>query len=85
MCSSTDECFFAEEVKVVSNPDLWTLQVEDVTAEALRLSRCLSQASFPPEPAAGETRLDKNNKKVTDPENPSFKQCSIKYYDVILE
>ncbi|XP_013867674.1 synaptotagmin-2 [Austrofundulus limnaeus] len=39
--------------------------VEDVSAEAHRLSRCLSQASFPPEPAAGETRHDKTNKKVS--------------------
>ncbi|XP_037539062.1 uncharacterized protein syt19 [Nematolebias whitei] len=37
--------------------------VEDVGAEAHRLSRCLSQASFPP--ADRDTREDQTNKKVS--------------------
>lgn len=39
--------------------------MEDVGAEAHRLSRCLSQASFPP-PADRDMREDQTNKKVTD-------------------
>jgi len=48
---------------------MWILQVEDVSAEAQRLSRCLTQASFPSSESIlsdGDIREQETIKKATD-------------------
>lgn len=68
LCVKNDELWVQWRTRVVSEFQsrlVWTLQVEDVRAEAHRLSRCLSQASFPP----ADMREEHSKMEVTDTEN----------------